>query len=481
MKLNRPLTFVEKIARAFASGSMPDIKGKTRITLTDPKTGAREVFEDENMVTNAVAKIYNSNYLGLTDYYSMMPIWKLFGGVLCFSQTLTENANNIFPPNNSVAIMTANAGQTAHSTASTTRGNPDGILTEIDDDHITLAWQWGMSQGNGTIACVCLTHAQAGDCGLLPDGTLPLLKSTGRNIDNINCFSGYASNDGTYNRARAIAMPVSLDDYGNGIALYCDGTSLEEITVAHSWVSAMLLEGNTTLPQDSNNYREISTRTATLSRTFSSGYTMIAQDANNYYVMERDSENSNKLYVDVVSKTDMTVTAKTLSNLGVTLARPSLARPQIYNGIVSNGSVYWLSASDSTKFVRVNINNTADVEELASNMTSVISQSQSPIVLNDGLILGRNFLVNGSRVYPVTARTRREGNNNETVTYDVIAQYKGGPHMLQTGNQNNTNSYDYDVQAGVLALPYLATINNLGTPVTKNNKAMEIEYILTET
>lgn len=475
------LNFAERIARAFISGSTPDIKGKTRITLTDIRNGSREVFEDENMITNAVANVYNSNYLGVTDYYSMMPIWHMFGGIMCFSQTLPENANSFYPPNNSVAIMTANAGQTAHSTASTTRGNPDGTLTQITNDKITLAWQWGPNQGNGTIACCCLTHQQAGDCGLLPDGTLPLLKSTGRNIDNINCYSAYASNDGTYNRARAIAMPVSLDNDGNGISLYCDGTSLEEIIVAHSWVSAMLLEGNTTLPQESNNYREISTRTATLSRTFSSGYTMIAQDASNYYVMERDSGSSNKLYVDVVSKTDMTVTAKTLSNLGVTLARPSLARPQIYNGIVSNGSVYWLSASDSAKFVRVNINNTADVEELTSNMPSAISQAQSPIVLNDGLILGRNFLVNGSRVYPVTARTGRSGNNNESVTYDIIANYKGGPHMLQTGNQNNTDTYNYDVQAGVLALPYLASINNLNSAVTKQNtKAMLIEYELTE-
>ena len=475
MKLN----FAEKIARAYASGSVPDIKGKTRITLTDVKTGAREIIEDENMVTNAVAKIFKSNMLGLTDYYNMLPAWRLFGGIMCFSAALPEDANGIYPPNNTTAVMTANAGQTAHSTASTTRGNPDGYLTKIEQDHITLAWQWGMSQGNGTIACCCLTHAEAGDCGLLPDGTLPLMKSTGQNIKDLNCYRSSVIGDLVYNRARAISEPIAIDDDGNGIALYFTGTALEEITFAHSYVTANILESNYTMPLDSENYRELATRTATLSRTFTSGYTMLAQDDSNYYVMERDSGSATTLYVDVIDKTDMSVTAHTLSGLGVSLARPSLQIPQLYNGIVSGGSVYWVSSSDAKTFCRINISNPADVEELTSSLTANISQEQTPLVMNSGLVLGRNYLINSSNVYPVVPRTRRPGTDNESLCYDILAEYKRGPHILQTGHGYG-NTYDYDCQAGVLALPYLATINNI-TPVTKNNqKAMQIEYVLTE-
>lgn len=475
------LSFAEKIARAFSSGSVPDIKGKTKITLTDPRTGAREVFQDENMVTAAITRIMNSNYLGLTDYYNLIPIKQLFGGVFCFSQALTEDANNMWPANNSISAMTANAGQTPYSGTSSTRGNPEGSATEITGDHIKFVWSWGLSQGNGPISCVCLTHQEAGDCGLLPDGTLPLLKSTGLNLPGVNHFSAADLGDGNLTRARCIAMPIKLDNDGNGISLYCDGTTLEEITVVHSFVTACLLEPVTTAPLDSTNYREVGSRTATLSRTFDAGYTFMAQDETNYYVMERDSSTATTLYVDVISKSDMSVTPLTLSGLTETLARPSASNPARFNGIVSGGSVYWVSGSDAKTFVRVNLATPADTEVLASSLASNISLQQTPVCMSDGLVMGRNFLINASNVYPIIPRTRRSGSTNETLAYDILAMYKNGPHILQSGNQNDNTTYNRSVQGGVLALPYLATINNLATPVTKtNSKAMQIEYTLTE-
>lgn len=475
------LSFAEKIARAFSSGSVPDIKGSTKITLTDPKTGSREVFQDENMVTDAITRIMNSNYLGLTDYYKMIPLYQLFGGVMCFAQPLTENAGNIWPANQTVSAMTANAGQTPYSGPSTTRGNPEGSATEITGDHIKFVWSWGLSQGNGPISCVCLTHQEAGDCGLLPDGTLPLLKSTGLNLPNINHFSASALGDNNLTRARCIAMPIALDDDGNGIALYCNGATLEEITVVHSFVTACLLEPVTTMPLDSTNYREIGTRTATLSRSFDMNYTQLAQDENNYYVMERDSGTNTTLYIDVIAKTDFAVTPLVLSGLTEALARPSTNNPARFNGIVSGGSVYWVSNADAKTFVRVNLTTPADTEVLTSALTSNISLKQTPVVMNDGLIMGANFLINASNVYPITGRTARTGTTNENINYDILAMYKNGPHILQSGNNNSAATYERSVQAGVLALPYLATINNLQTPVTKNNsKAMQIEYTLTE-
>lgn len=474
------LSFNEKITRAFMSGSVPEIKGRTRITLIDPKTGAREVYQDENMVTDAITKIMNSNYLGLTDYYNMIPLSQLFGGVMCFSQPLTESASNIWPANNNISAMTANAGQTPYSGPSSTRGNPEGV-TEIADDHITFVWSWGLSQGNGPIACVCLTHQEGGDCGLLPDGTLPLLKSTGLNLSDINHFSANELGDNNMRRERCIAMPVALDNDGNGIALYFNGTELEEITVVHSFITACLLEGVKTMPLDNVNYREIGSRKATLSRTFADGYTYLAQDNTNYYVMERDSGTSTTLYVDVISKTDMSVTPLVLSGLSEQLARPSASNPSRYSGIVSGGSIYWVSASDAKTFVRINMTTPADIEVLTSTLTANIDLKQTPLNMNDGLVMGRNFLINGSGVYPITARTRRSGTTAETLNYDILAKYKNGPHVLQSGNNNSSATYERSVQAGALALPYLATINNLVTPVTKNNsKAMQIEYTLTE-
>lgn len=478
------LSFAEKMHRAFMSGSTPEIKGSTKITLTDPKTGAREVYQDENMVTNAISRIYNSNYLGVTDYYNYIPMLQFFGGVFCFAQPLTEDANNMWPANQSISAMTANAGQTPYSGPNPTRGNPDGGSTVVTDDHIRFVWEWGMSKGSGSISCVCLTHQLAGDCGLLPDGSMPLINTTGRALPNINSYTADLIDNQDLSRARCIAMPVTLDNNGMGLSLYFDGTSLEEITVAHSWVTSCLLETNKTMPLDSSNYREISSRTATLSRTFDTGYTFLAQDESYYYIMERDASAPNKLYINEIDKSDFSVNGYALDSLGVNMARTSANNPSRYCGIVSGRNVYWISNTNAKNFVRINLDNTADVEELTTNLTSNISMQQTPFIMSDGLILGRNYLINGSTVYPVTARTPRKdgsGSSYEMVAYDIFAKYKNGPHVLQSGHTWTGSTYNRCGQGGVLALPYLATINNLTTPVTKtNSKAMQIEYTLTE-
>ena len=45
------------------------IKGHTRIILEDTK-GHRIIKEDHNMVTNALAKIFESNYHGIVDFHA---------------------------------------------------------------------------------------------------------------------------------------------------------------------------------------------------------------------------------------------------------------------------------------------------------------------------------------------------------------------------------------------------------------------------
>ena len=41
------------------------LKGKTVIELTDVKTGQKEIYEDTNMVTEAVADVLNTNIRGM--------------------------------------------------------------------------------------------------------------------------------------------------------------------------------------------------------------------------------------------------------------------------------------------------------------------------------------------------------------------------------------------------------------------------------
>ena len=473
------LQLFDKVKNAALENKTMPLKGELKVVFIDPRDGSEHVeAESHNIVTNAFSSIFAANWLNCEDFYSLLPGWQLFGGIFCFSEQLTADASNMWPVNENVARMTANAGQTSHSTASPTRGNPNGDATEISGNHIKLAWDWAINQGNGTIKCCCLTHSLAGDSGLLPDGSMQLVKTTGPSIDSFNRFAANIMPDNSYTRDIAITMPVSVNNDGQGVALYFSGTELEEITVAHSYVTANLLEPAALWP--ATNYRELSTRTATLSRTFTAGYTQLAQDASNYYVIERDSENNKKLYVDVVSKTDMSVTAKTITitDDSITLACSNVTGARLYSGIVSNGSVYIVSGSDAKKFVRVNINNAADVEELASTLSANINLGQSAFNMSDNMVLGKNFLINGDTVYPVAGRSNRA---NENLQYmDVLARYGNGPHVFQRGNTGDNYVLNAHASGGMIVLPYLATVCNISEVTKPANKAMRIEYTLTE-
>ena len=70
------------------------LKGKTTIELIDVHTGQKEIYEDTNMVTEAISDIFNTNILGMlynnTTFNGssgdawMLPIKKnLMGGILC--------------------------------------------------------------------------------------------------------------------------------------------------------------------------------------------------------------------------------------------------------------------------------------------------------------------------------------------------------------------------------------------------------------
>ena len=155
------------------------IEGRTRITLYNPSTRRREIHEDKNMITNALQKIFNTNPFGAGDIYNLMSLRSLLGGCFLFWDELVEDADNIFPPAQNTNKLTGHAGQTTHSSASPTRGNPNGAASYVDaaNGQVKFAWDFSLEQGNGQISAVSLVHPGAGDCGLYPDGSLPLLKS----------------------------------------------------------------------------------------------------------------------------------------------------------------------------------------------------------------------------------------------------------------------------------------------------------------
>lgn len=452
------------------------VKGKTRIILED-LNGHRIIIEDHNMMTAAIPKIFESNYHGIIDFHNFEPLRQLVGGIFLFRDPLTESANSIYPPSQVVNKLTANAGQTPHSTDDPTRGNPNGSATVIDQatGKIKFVWDWSLEQGIGEISAAALTHQNFGDCGLYPRGSIALAIGNTFSVSGVNTHT--ETNFGLYyDEEKSKRFPLSINTLGLGLCVWVSGSTFKENTVRHPWVKPSLIEGCAT--NNNGNYTILSTRTATLTRTFSSGYVMVGQDDDNYYIMERDSATATRLYCDVVSKSDFSVSGLVL-NIAENLARPSVSNAIVNNGIVSGGYIYWISGTDSKTFVRINIVNPADTEILSSSMTDNISLRSSPVVLSDGLILGRNYLVNGDNIYPVLNRLTYDQN---TDWIEVISKYNNSPLVFSMPNTSAEYNARNITSGGVL-VPYLATVNNLsGAPVRKNStQTMRCEYELTFT
>lgn len=143
------------------------LKGTTRIELTDVNTGAVEIYENHNMVTNALRDVLKP--LGLCKRPSRFlsdftPYYKhLLGGILCFDSEIPENEDNYYPPANVNLVGCAVYGE-QNNTVNTARGGFNQTESEVNikDRYVKYVYDFATSQANGTIASVCLTHKNGG-------------------------------------------------------------------------------------------------------------------------------------------------------------------------------------------------------------------------------------------------------------------------------------------------------------------------------
>lgn len=107
------------------------LKGKSVIELTDVRTNTKEIYEDENLITNAVPDLLRLNPSGLmypvgeelvTKFHEeIFPIAnKCYGGILLFENTLDEDPNKIIPPSDNKII--GYASNDVNSTDASKRG-----------------------------------------------------------------------------------------------------------------------------------------------------------------------------------------------------------------------------------------------------------------------------------------------------------------------------------------------------------------------
>lgn len=181
-----------------------NFKGEVTIELTDAKTGKTERVQNHNMVTKALKYFYMQG--GITNPTAFnaeairtAAIDYLLGGMYCLDTALTEDTEIIRVP--AGVGMTANGVKGVLNT-----GNPTelGSYNETEsgwqqDGSLKMVWDFSTSQGNGTIAAVCLTSMFAGFQGI----------GNGSLTNKANTIS-----PGAYNSVRAKGIPSGLQVIG---------------------------------------------------------------------------------------------------------------------------------------------------------------------------------------------------------------------------------------------------------------------------
>lgn len=475
------ITLREKILYAKAHGEPLSLKGHTKLILEDIRDGSQKVVECDNMITNAVSSILANNWEANTNFNSIMPLRHMFGGVMCFQDEIEEDADNFMPPNDLVNPLVAHAGDSANNTGSLLRGSPVTSDFEITDTSIKQVWLWDNTQGNGTIRTVCLCSGKMGNMGLKPfnDEFCPI-EGVAQSFDAATILY-------TADKESFYKYPISISDDGKtGKAIWISGTTFTETTVRHDWLAHGIMRTKT-------DWQKVSERTATI-RTFDLNKSSVFEDDTHYWIYEITSSTS--LKIDKVAKSNMAVTQADITFSGISMytgnigntSRPiNIAFPRF----AYDGTYLYLPNASANGFIAVNPSDNSDVFALdgtlniatgiySYDMSTYGMQNMRPIVMNDGLIVGNNYIINGRTAYQT----------KETKNVNLQENYFGGNCIMDTirrGSSLYTVNHQWystnrDIWFGT-ALNHiaLASINVLPEAKTKStSQTMRVIYTLTE-
>ncbi|MEE1163811.1 MAG: hypothetical protein UHU21_08960, partial [Lachnospiraceae bacterium] len=344
---------------------------------------------------------------------------------------------------------------------------------DVQDTSIKYVWDFSTSV-QGEIRTVCLCPGTLGNMGLKPYTT------------DYNPLSGFGDNryeDTSWSAARAKKYPFTIASDGKSAKMvWGEGTTFTEYTMRHDYFAFGIMRSST-------DWQEVSSRTATLSTSFQNRHSFIFDDDDYYYVA---TPSSSSFTIDKISKSDMSVTTSTLSPTGVSLFTGALGtnniQPNRFMRVFAfDGTYLYYPNSAGNKFYKINIAVPADVTEISDTITinagEVMGndgeQFASPLVINDGLILGDNYIINGNHAYNIKQTRQIGGGGGYSASTRYVDLIKMGSAVY--GNGICLYYGQTAGQVNVLNQMVLSTINVLDDVVNKTTSTtMKIEYTISE-
>lgn len=457
------------------------MKGLCKIQLIDNDTGKIvQETQDENMVTDAINRVLNPPPIFFaesrnSEYYDyihnfMKSIDQTLGGVMLWSEQIPEDVNTIYPPNPNAQV--GYAGNDAYTGDNTFRGSYNALESGKTDTGYKFVWDFPTSQANGTIRCVTLTSGMGGRCGW-----------GGSHESSIDCGVG--------NMFYAPVEVSGIPDYvssGTLVGMYKENI----LTFAKSNGKELILK-DVELPiynmktksesifsnSISRNYKNVSTKKLIADTNWNRVCTFFR--CKDFFVSCATENYIDINYIKVDGRTKSIVTQKkiTLTN-GRKCAYLANQSEQFY--VEFNGFLYIMS-DNHMKIYKIDINNPANIKDIV-----VPPYNKSYL----------HFFVLNNQI----ALTNNSGNNKDARAWFINKEDEFIPTYFYAVGWSSCRSgiietefikppfyfyaaedaYDRETTVlPVLITPYIATIDNLASPVTKTaSQSMKVIYTLTD-
>ena len=454
---------------------MEHMIGRTIIELTDVHTGEVKRYEDHNafMDDNLKAKTRNFGIFqtSVLENFASTPLWqKLCGGLLLIDSVVDSNANFI-------ALGQKMTGRGYYG--SSNNGSPVNLgswnATEsaVSSNAVQMVYDFTTSQGNGDIKAVCLTSDYCGRIGL------------GNQDDDYNTALRVSPNDwqgyNTYYSPTGIANGFAFD----GDFIYCnpviDGTDLtidkryanaKKVDLIHTLTGTYTAGTiSVTLPSAMTHTNNLVLRQVSTTKLVLIGYA--SQSTNAFSVAVIDISGSTPAAsvteitgMDKAGESELDWTYGFADCVGVDgSGNPLIAIPTYAHKPIA----FLVNAGTGTKQAfKFNEDYSTWTGRSYRYYSSICGIGNGMFMLT---LISDNIAVPGFVCDPAA----NSGSGSIHPCEGIVARNK----LLNGLNLwNNEKSNNNDIR--LMQNPfYLATINNLATPVTKtSSQTMKVTYVI---
>lgn len=458
------------------------MKGHAKFELKNINTGEIEAIEEDNLITNALNYYFaNCGLTNIPDAES--PLYKtLLGGILLLDTAIEENPDIVFPPAGVRMVGNGAAGY-AFNDEVTECGSYNSAESSfeswIDNDGIEhwrykQVYDFASNQANGKIACCCLTSNNYGYIGHgnasgIAHEAIDYLKYYG------TCQVYTANNNGGqfifYDDITATAyfLEPNQINYASSESAYWVANSkklkfrkrrlpVNELTISNSLYTAK-----------TSGYLEIdipeefcaalgTSYTVTRIAYDSDGNCYVSFMQSNYYGIAADSH----FYILKINK-DFSIEWFDIVNTAGKLLQ--FYRETIYFIGVDNGKAYFSGRKESNSYIitqySFNLSNSECIDYGEEKIMPLNPFMKKGVWIGEGCIFDTStdssFKINGGKAYGGRYKRVYAPNN---------------PLMLiMCFDDNNSRIGIYrDIN-------YIATINNLQTPIVKTaEKTLKVTY-----